>query len=121
MTLYDEMQQVAREILSDSDFKQGAIRLISLTPGTGPIDEPGPATEVPHVLDGTARGVKFKYVAMSLAVASDLQVTFSVKPDVPAPKMLDFIEIDGVRHKITRILPKPAAGVPVAYTVIVER
>lgn len=120
MTLYDEMQQLTREILADPDFKQGSIVLVKLTPGSGPVDDPGPAVPSYTPLDGAARGVAFKYVMSGQAVASDIQVTHSVVPGV-VPAIADFVDIDGLRHKITQVIPRPRAGVPVSYTLIVNR
>ncbi|NUM72740.1 hypothetical protein HUU40_00120 [candidate division KSB1 bacterium] len=120
MTLYDEMQQLTREILADPDFKQGETQLVQLTPGTGPIDDPGAPTRTLYNLNATARGVKFSYVAGGLAVASDLQVTHSVIPGV-TPKMTDFVIADGVTYKIVAIIPKPAFGTTVSFTLIVRK
>jgi len=120
MSIYDEMQKVAQEILSDPEFKQSVIQHVQITPGVGPVDNPGPSSEVVTALDATARGVSFKYVASGLAVAGDLQVTAAVKAGI-TPKQSDFIDIDGVRYKIMQILFRPAAGVKVAWTFIVQR
>lgn len=119
MSIYDEMQNVARELLSDPEFRQGVISLIRLTPGNGPVDDPGNPTETAYALDGTARGVKFKYVSMGLAVASDLQITHSVIAVEPA--MSDFVQVDGVRYKVVQVIRKPSAGTPVAFTLIIRR
>lgn len=120
MALYDEMQQLMREIAADPDFKQGLTQLIQMVPGSGPVDDPGPGTQVVTDLDGFVRGVKFKYVASGLAVASDLQITHSVVPGI-VPTMRDFIRADGVTYKITQVLPAPAVGVPVKYTLIIQK
>lgn len=115
---YDEMQAVASELLGE--FRQGTIRYIALTPGTGPKDNPGPAVETPFDLDAVARGVSFKYVDNSAVLMSDLQTTFAVRPDM-VPDIKGFIEMDGKRHKIERVIRKPAAGTPVAYTVVFKK
>lgn len=120
MALYDEMQSLASELLSNPDFKQGSTQLVVVTPGNWPIDEPGPESETFHNLDGAVRGVKFTYVANGLAVASDLQITHAVIPGV-VPSMRDFVIVDGIRYKIVSVLPKPAAGTVVAYTLIIRR
>lgn len=116
MTIYDEMQEVAQELFAE--FGQGVITYIALTPGTGPVDNPGPATETRYVYAGaTARGVKFKYVSTGLAVASDTQVNCPVDPRF-TPAQNGFIDIDGKRYKIARVIQKPDAGTPVAFTLI---
>lgn len=119
MTIYDEMQQVATELLTD--FNQATISLVTVTPGNGPAHNPGPSAEVVTALKGAvARGVKFKYVQRGLAVASDLQVTHYVHPTV-TPAMNGFVDINGQRLKIVHIEVKPASGTPVAYTLIVRK
>lgn len=121
MALYDEMQGIAREILSDPDFNQGVIQLVKVTPGAGPVDEPGPSVEVVHTLEGAvARGVQFKYVQKGLAAASDEQVTHSIVPGVPIGQPEDFILIDQRRLKIVQRVLKPSAGTPVVATYIVR-
>lgn len=119
MSIYDEMQAVAKSLLSDLDFKQGQTSLIKVTPGAGPAYDPGASTETVYTLDGTVRDVKFKYVAKSLAVASDLQLTHAVISVEPA--LTDFVEADGVRYKIVHIDRKPSIGVAVAFTLILRR
>lgn len=118
MTFYDEMRDVASGVLAE--FKQGKIEYVKIVPGNGPVDNPGPSQTIITELDGTARGVKFKYVQMGLAVASDSQVTAAVHPNVE-PSQKDFIDIDGVRYKIAEILPKPLAGTTVANIFIVRK
>ena len=125
MSFYNDMQAVAANILKD--FKQGVIKYVDITPGTGPDDEPGDPTETFFTLDAAARGVKFKYVQNGLAVAGDLQVTASVPATNEAgavvsltPNMNGFIEVDDERYKIVQILPKPSAGTTVAFVFIVR-
>jgi hypothetical protein len=120
MSLYDEMQPIASSLLKE--FKQGVIRYIKVTPGNGSADNPGTSGETPFDLDGTSRGVMFKYVSMGLAVASDLQVTVNVIPEFAGKtEIRGFIEIDGVKYKIKQSIPKPAAGTAVVYTFIVGK
>ncbi len=118
MPFYDDMQNVASEILEE--FKQGVIKYIEVTPGAGTVDDPGASTETEYTLNGTANGVKFKYVQNGLAIASDMQVVTAVRFDI-IPDMKGFIEIDNIRYKIVQILPKPAAGTTVANVFIVRR
>lgn len=126
MSFYDDMQAVAADVLKN--FKQGVIKYVDIAPGSGPADEPGDPTETDFTLDAAARGVKFKYVQGGLAVASDLQVTASVKATNEAggvvslsPNINGFIEVDDERYKIVQILPKPSAGTTVAFVFIVRK
>ena len=126
MTFYDDMQGVAANVLKE--FKQGVIKYVDITPGTGDADEPGEPTENEFVLDATSCGVKYKYVQNGLAVASDLQVTASVKAKNSIGTSVDlnpsqngFILIDDVKYKIQEILPKPAAGTTVVFVFIVMK
>jgi len=124
MPFYDDMQSVASELLAE--FNQGVIAYIRVTPGVGPAHDPGPATETPVPVDATARGVKFKYVQNGLALATDLQVTAAAIPALITDfanetVVRGFVTIDGLRYKIVQAIPKPAAGVPAAFTLIVRK
>lgn len=119
MGLYDDLQIVAQDVLSE--FKQGVIRYGAVTSGAGAVDEPGPSSIAWTGLTGAvARGVQTRYVQSGLAVASDMQVTMSVQTGV-IPAQKDFIERDGKRYKIEAVVAKPGAGTPVAYTLIIRR
>ena len=113
---YSDMQGIASSLLGE--FSQGFIEYVELTPRDGPDDEPGEPTESRYRINATVRGVKFSYVDNSLVVASDLQIT--IPADVIEPLISGSFDIDGVRYKIVKIIPKPAAGAPVVYTVIVR-
>ena len=52
MSIYDELKPLAAEILSQ--FKQGDIKLIQRVAGTGPVDDPGTATETQVDLDAVS-------------------------------------------------------------------
>ncbi len=119
MPFYDEMRDIATELLTE--FKQGTIKYISITPGNGPDYDPGPSTpDAPITIPASvARGVSFKYVNGGLAVASDLQVTIDVS--VATPDMSGYFTIDDVKYKIVQIINKPSAGTPVARVVIIRK
>jgi hypothetical protein len=128
MSLYDELQNVAADVLGE--FKQGVIKYIEVVPGSGPADDPGESTENEFTLDATANGVKAEYVQNGLAVAGNLQIVASVKglnssnetvDVIPSDDGNGFVTIDGVRYKVKKVLPKPAAGTPVAHILIIER
>lgn len=118
MSLYEDLQQVVQEVMAE--FKQGQISLVQTTAGSGPIDNPGAGTTTKYALDATAKGVGFKFLKDSRVVASDIEVTAAVRPDV-VPNIKDFIEIDGVQHKMVIEPLIPAAGVQVAWKFIVRK
>jgi hypothetical protein len=121
MTFYEEMQNLTRDLLSDKDFKQGTIEYVRLVPGSGPIDNPGPSTpDKTELPGGVVKGVSFKYVNDGLALSTDLTVTVPVHPDI-TPDMRDFIDIDGVRHKIVQDISSPAGGTRVVWKFIVRK
>lgn len=118
MSIYDEMQGTVRDVMAE--FKQGTISYVQITPGNGPVDNPGPSTQKKFPINGAANGVQAKYIASGLAIASDLQVVAPVDP-LYVPDMKGSIEIDGTPYKIVQLMPKPPAGTPVAYLYIVRR
>lgn len=121
MSIYDEMQTIAKEILTDPEFKQGVISYIAMTPGAGPVDDPGNPIETTYELPGAvARGVQFRYVSEGLAVSSDKQVTMPVDSRF-IPNGTGFMLIDGERYKIVQVMNKPAAGTPVVHILIVRK
>lgn len=118
MAFYEDMQKIASDLLTE--FKQGVIEYGRITPGAGPADNPGPSTITWQTLKGAvARGVSQKYIASSLAVATDQQITMSA--DQLVPNIRDKAKIDGVELKIVHVLPRPAAGTVAAYTLIVRK
>lgn len=114
---YSDMQKIASSLLGE--FAQGSIQYLAITPGNGPRDDPGASIETAYDIAAVARGVRFGYVDNSLVIASDLQVT--IPADVITPLPTGFVVIDGVRHKIVKIVPKPAAGIAAAYDLIVRK
>jgi hypothetical protein len=125
MTIYDDAQAIASEVLAE--FKQGVIQYVRVTPGTGPVDNPGPSTETVFTLDAVARGAKFKYVQGGLALASDTQITAAAHAalvadyDPTAKVMKGFVTLDGVRYKIVRAIRKPDAGTAVCFILFARK
>lgn len=119
MSFYDDMQIVASDVLAE--FKQGSVSYIAITPQPGSTpDEPLPPIPAdPVSLNATVRPVSTKYVDGTHIVQSDKQVTFAA--GVVTPDISGFIDIDGSRFKIVEVLPVPAAGTVVTYTLIVRR
>ncbi len=119
MSIYDDMRGVASELFAE--FKQGTVQYVPIvtTPGTSP-DEPGSSGKgTPVTINATARPVSIKYVNGTTVVASDIQV--AMPNDGTTPEMEGYMRIDGSDYKIIGIMPRPAAGTPVSWTVIVKR
>lgn len=118
MTIYDDLKPIVADIMSE--FKQGIISLKTITPGAGPIDNPGDSTETVTVLNATVKGVSFKYIKEGFAVSSDFEVTAAPIDGVTVTEK-DFITIDDVDYKIVRDLSTPAAGTKLAWKFIVRK
>lgn len=122
MSFYQEMQNIASSLLKE--FKQGSVKLVQLVESANEnsLDEPELVEKV-YDLNATISGVNYKYLIDSYAVASDLTVTAGVIPNVNVT-INDFIDIDGVRHKIIRdISPAPTSvnGKPVVWRFICRK
>lgn len=119
MSIYNELQQIAGEVLGD--FDQGGIKLIHLTfPTSSTPDEPGEPTETVYELKGVATGVEFKYLKESFTATAEKEVTVAVRDDV-VPSENDFIEIDGYRYKILKDISAPQAGTRCAWKFLVSK
>lgn len=118
MSIYDELKDVATELLHE--FKQGVIKLIKVTPGNGPVDNPGNPTTDEYTLNAVVRGVSFKYVKQGFTVSSDLEVTASILDNI-VPSEKDFIEIDSIKYKIIQLMNVPSAGTKIVWKFIVRK
>lgn len=124
MSFYSDLQKVAAGVFSE--FKQGAVAHVRVIPGLGPSDDPGQPITVETPIAATVSkaggsgGKGQRFVKDGLAVASDLVVSTGVTEGVSF-KMSDMIKIDGTLYKIVGIVTSPAAGVPIAYSIIVRR
>lgn len=127
MSFYDEMQDIASELLGEFDQSRGTgtqsdgLWYIHMTPGNGPVDNPGPATPTPYKLDAVSRGVSFRFIGTAgvngaLITASDLQLTAAVFDIEPKPA--GFIRADGIDYKIKAIQRVPPTGVCVAHKIV---
>jgi len=122
MAFYDQMQGVADKLLTD--FNQGVIELVQITPGSGPAHNPGPSTTTTTPLKGTARAAKGSILLApgSLVKIGDLKVVAKVAKGLArAPSTGDKIKVDGVTYSIIRFDPTPPAGVTVAWIFYVRR
>lgn len=115
---YQDMQSLTTDLIDE--FKQGTVQYVAVVAGGGPADNPGPSVETVHTINATVRGVAFRYIDGTSIVSTDLQLTISGN-QLFVPDMKGYITVDGVRHKIIGIMPKPAAGTPVAYTIIFRK
>lgn len=120
MTIFDDMQKVAKSLLGNAKFTQGEMALVRNIPGAGSASDPGASETLRYpVVTVPPRGAKYAYIMKNLAVASDLQVTFA--PIEVEPSVRDFFEVDGLRYKIVHVDRKPSAGTAVAFTLILRR
>ncbi len=121
MSLYDEMQLLARDILGDPDFNQPPITYVHVSPGAGPTHNPGASTRAEYLLDGAvARGVEYKYLQSGFAIASDKQVIAAVDSRF-TPDRNGRMIIDNTEYKIKNWAANPAAGTPVVWIFICEK
>lgn len=118
MSIYDDLRDVASDVFAE--FKQGTVQYVEMQAQAGATpDAPLPPVAVPHALNATVRPVSTKYVDGSHIVQSDRQIT--MPNDGVTPSMNGYMTIDGSKYKIVEIMPVPAAGDPVTFTVIVRR
>lgn len=124
MSFYSDLQKVAAGVFEQ--FKQGSVVHVRIVPGVGPADDPGepitvetPIAATVSKAGGTGRKGQ-QFVKQGLALVTDLIVSTGVKEGVTFT-MADMIKIDGVSYKIISIVTSPAAGIPIAYQIIVRR
>lgn len=115
---YDEMRAVASDVFAE--FKQGTIEYVQMVPATGAtLDNPGVPTEQVTEINAVAKPVSTRYIDGTHIVGTEKEVV--MPNDGTEPQMSGFVRVDGVQHKIKRIMRRPEAGVAVAYTLIVGR
>jgi hypothetical protein len=121
MSIYDDLRQVSSEL--HAEFKQGDVRYVPLTvpAGSRPDAPAAPVKGTPVTINSTARPVSTKYVDGTSVVRTDKQLSIPNDGVSPTPVLGHFIRIDGVDHKINVVMPRPAAGDSVSWTVIVRR
>lgn len=118
MTIYDDLQDVATEILTE--FKQDTVQLVKITPGTGPVDDPGTPTETITDLQAVVKGASYKYQREGFCVAGDLEMTCAVVAGVTVT-LNDFIIVDGKRLKILADVSVPASGTRAVWKFLLRR
>lgn len=134
MSFYDEMQDVATDLLTE--FKQGTIVYLSPAAAENPWD-PSPGYNA-YPLNAVASGVSQKYIN-DLITTSDIEITCAVASAGWEDSMtwldhltwsddgtaLDFsnsgrISIDGLEKQIIMVRKIPAAGTPVCYKIFAK-
>lgn len=117
---YAEMAGIATELLTE--FKQGSMALLQYTPASGPPHNPGKPSWLRLPFNGTANGVSAYMLQDTLVQSSDRVVNMpaAIVPSSVKPTVKDRIEIDGVGYQIIKATPKPAAGDPVVWQVVVR-
>lgn len=133
MTVFDDAQAIAKEVLGDPELQSGSVvSLVQKTPGTGAADNPGEPTSVTIPLEGAiVIGVPFKYLkggfnglanrgSDSFVVSTDLLVTAAVVDGI-TPTKNDFVVIDGIEYKIIEDVSAPAAGTRVVWKFLVRK
>lgn len=118
MSFYSDLQVVAQKVLAD--FKQGTVKLVKITAGTGPAYNPGTPSRTEYDLKATVKGVSYSYVQQGFSTKTDLEVISAVRTDV-TPDLDDFINIDGIDYKIVQDNTVPSAGVKVVWKFIVRK
>lgn len=127
--LYDEMANVARELLAPTNeggMGQGLIQLVRLVPGPPPVNPWDPPSDpVPEktTLDGAASGVGKELIGAPVEsggqiVASDIQVIVAPWGGTYEPG--DVLELDGMPVTILKISNIPAVGTVCAIKFVVR-
>lgn len=127
MSIYDDMQTVAKGLLKEFDQTSGdgtdpndGIWYLRLVPGGGPADNPGAPTETGYKVDGVSRGAQFKFVDGTTILQSDKQITLPVDTRFTYD-IGSFIRVDGARYKIFQVDKVPPSGVTVANRIFARK
>lgn len=118
MSIYDDMQVVSKELLSE--FDQGGIYYLKTTKGAGPADNPGVPTTERFKVDGTARAAEYKFIDGTNITAKTLQVN-AAPDDRYEPDLSDNIEVKGQTYRIIAHMPTPATGTVIVHKFLLER
>lgn len=121
MSIYDDLRNISSDL--HREFKQGDVRYVPITVSTtARPDAPSASVKgAPVALNATARPVSTKYVDGTNVVVTDKQLSIPNDGVSPVPTLGHIIRIDGVDHKIIAVMPRPAAGEPVSWTVFVRK
>jgi hypothetical protein len=120
MGFYDEMQEMATELLApeaSGGLGQGSVTLKRITPGTPNADQPwlpvAPTTES-WALGASVRRQHYRYVSGTLVAETGDIVVFST-PSGVTPMLSDQLIIDGSAREMSELTPIPGAGTVVAW------
>lgn len=120
MTVYDDAKQIAKDVLGDPDLRQDTIKLIQITRGSGPADEPGATTETAYDLDATAGQAPYRFIKDGFTRTNAYLISAAIIDDVEVTTD-DFIEINGVRYKIVQDLTSPSPGARTVWKFFVQK
>ncbi len=120
MSIYTRGQATASRLLAK--YGQGAVTLTRTTTTIPDASEPWNTEETTETftLEAVVKGVSERFVDGTTILASDLEIIAAVHADV-TPQAGDALSIDGTAVQVLRIMPKPAAGTPVAYVFLARR
>lgn len=122
---YNEMRGIANELLSgelgqSNTTDRQTIFYIRVTPGNGPADKPGAATETPFVINGVAKSVRRDFVDDTNIFVTDQMVVMAGRDDV-TPDQKGFVTVNGDRYKVIRVIPTNGADVVIAWTLVIRK
>lgn len=116
MSIYQRSQATASRLLKK--FAQGSVAYEDRI-RTGGADWSPIYKTVSLPLDAAVKGVGQMFKDSSLINESDLLVTCAVFGATPTTN--GSVMIDGARHTVVQVQQVPAAGVPVAWKIVVRR
>jgi hypothetical protein len=119
---YDEMAEMVTELLqpdADGGLGQGEVTLSRITTAPGANEwTPGVETTATYELNAVVSSVADKFVDGTTIFATDRMVTCNVPEIEILPG--DILSIDGKPVMIVKTMRMPAAGVAVAWRIIVR-
>ena len=118
MSIYDDLQAVATELLTE--FDQGDVKLIKVSSNSTAPDDHSVQNETSYDLKAVVKGVSAKYLKEGFASVGDLEMTCAVEENIE-PTINDFVVIKDLRYKIVQDFSVPAAGSVVARKFLLRR
>lgn len=117
MTIYDDLQAVAKDVLGE--FDQGGLSRIEITtvPGGNEWDLPTENTTT-VATDAVVSGVSSKYVDGERILMTDLMATVAGDIDITTS---DAVTVDGNAVQIVQVEPVPASGTAAIKKIILRR
>ena len=118
MTIYEELQEIGKEILTQ--FDQSTVYLVQKISGTGPVYNPGESTEIVTKLQAVVKGISYKYAQTGFNVETDKEIIAAVITGI-TPSKNDYIRVDGIDLKIVEDISSPAASTRAVWKFIVRK